>query len=642
MRYFPLSALAILLAGAALAASGDPQLKTDHPWYPGELACSTFERLFKTQAELYTRVTGRPAETDEDKALAAWYWRNLHYAHAEEGAGDLWGKGFGKGGDQGGDGWTREYWTGLFAHGFGICGTTHSQWTAEMERLLGHCRARVAGVGGHNSFEVYLAGGPYKDGQWALLDHDICTVIFSTDGSRLLSIPEVKADLNTLKNPAFKPERQRGWRVAGLADSDAAVYSSYGVAEYLGGYSAAPPIVQLRAGESVRRWLKPGLEDGKTFVFWGLNYKAGGVPGPERSRTWINQPEKMYGSTKGTGWVPGQVRFGNAVYTYTPDFKDGSYKEGAIEDAADKVAFEFYTPYVIGCTPPNAKPWGVYDAGGKNGLVLHGKMTCPVQISVDQGKTWLDGGACSDGLDLTDLVKGRQQYWIRFGAGAQSLADSGLSLRTVCQANMAVMPRLHDGANKITFLASGLGVLSAGPNKSQAAAHLVGGKFGSDTVTLELATPRKEKAVRLYAAAWVASGSPPQQCKYQIEYSVDGEKSWQSVVKDWDVLRHPPEPPDFWSQSMCWGDAALEDCAGPVRVRFRNDGGRAYLKAEAHLVYKVQQSGPTEAAFGWKEEDGPVKTASHVFAAEAGKEDSTWVVEAGPKVETLWAEFTAK
>src|SRR5258708_152683 len=128
-------------ASMAWASSGDPQIKTDHPWYPGELSCSTFERLFKTEAELYTRVTGRKVETDEDKVLAAWFWRNLHYFHCDEGACDYWGAGFTKGGDA----FNREFWQGLFGFGYGICGTTHSQWQAEMNLLLGPCRCQVAG-----------------------------------------------------------------------------------------------------------------------------------------------------------------------------------------------------------------------------------------------------------------------------------------------------------------------------------------------------------------------------------------------------------------------------------------------------------------------------------------------------------------
>src|SRR5437764_12061289 len=146
--------LPILLTSAARGGVGDPQVRTDHPWYPGELACSTFERLAATQAELYERVAGVRPTTDEQKALASWLWRNTHYWHGEEGAEDLWGRGFTAGGDLR----TRAYWTGLFAHGFGLCGTTHSQWTAEMSALLGRGPGPGRGAAGHKAFGVFLTG----------------------------------------------------------------------------------------------------------------------------------------------------------------------------------------------------------------------------------------------------------------------------------------------------------------------------------------------------------------------------------------------------------------------------------------------------------------------------------------------------
>src|SRR5439155_26110688 len=131
--------LAVLAAAPVLHAdTGDPQVKTDHPWYPGELAFSTFDRLFATEAVLFKRLTGNEPRTDEERALAALLFRLTHYWHGEEGAQNYWGKGF----TEGGDNWTSEYWTGLFAHGFGLCGTTHVQWSAEMEKLLGHGRGR--------------------------------------------------------------------------------------------------------------------------------------------------------------------------------------------------------------------------------------------------------------------------------------------------------------------------------------------------------------------------------------------------------------------------------------------------------------------------------------------------------------------
>src|ERR1700719_1904377 len=74
-RVFALLALATTVPNAR-ADVGDPQVRTEHLWYPGELAMSTFERLQATQAECYRRVTGINPKTDQDKALASWFWRN--------------------------------------------------------------------------------------------------------------------------------------------------------------------------------------------------------------------------------------------------------------------------------------------------------------------------------------------------------------------------------------------------------------------------------------------------------------------------------------------------------------------------------------------------------------------------------------
>ena len=272
------SLMALGFATQVLADVGDPQIRTDHSWYPGELAISTFERLFATQAAAYERVTGRRVDSDESKALASWFWRNTHYWHGETGRRDLWGEGL----TQGKDKRLREYWNGLFGYGFGLCGTTHSQWTAELDHLLGHARGRGVGVAGHNSFEVFLQGGAYGKGRWALLDHDLSTVIFDKPGRRLLGIAEVQKDVARWTSRSYKPGRQRGWLVCGLHPSDGSSYRKYAVAEYLAGYAGPPPMLRLRRGERMRRYFQPGLDDGKTFVFWGRNYNTAGIPGPER------------------------------------------------------------------------------------------------------------------------------------------------------------------------------------------------------------------------------------------------------------------------------------------------------------------------------------------------------------------------
>jgi hypothetical protein len=629
--------LTFLAAGLPLLADvGDPQLRTDHAFYPGELACSSFERLFATQADQYRRVTGIQLVTDHDKALASWFWRNTHYAHGEEGAEDLWGKGFTKGGDLR----TREYWTGLFAHGFGLCGTTHSQWTAEMEHLLGHGSARGAGVAGHNSFEVFLTGGPYGSGKWALLDHDLSTVIFDPAGQRLLSIREVIADSSRLTDRNHARQKQNGWLVCGLHPRDGDVFQKYETAEYLAGYAGPPPMVHLRRGETLRRYFEPGLEDGKTFVFWGRNYNTAGVPGPERSITWVNQPEKMFGSREGAGHKPGQVRFANARYIYKPNFSNGDYREGVVEESDDHVVFEFSNPYIIGATPPNSGEWGIYDPGCRNGLRVRGNADCQVSVSVDRGRSWKSGGNLNSSPDLTDAVKGHRQYFLRFSAPPNTLAPSGLTIETICQANPAILPRLKDNGTSVHFAASGRALVSAGPTIEQARAHLVAGAFGSPAVTLALATPRRENVVAVYAAAHVASGNPPNpKAKYHIDYSADGGSTWKPIVTDWTVPRRGEEPPDFWSQSFCDGHIDISgDFASAVRVRFRNNDRKNYLRAEAHLAYQTRSPDQTKVTYAWTDNSGP-RQASHTWPAING-EGSKWQLDTGVGTKTHWVELT--
>jgi hypothetical protein len=625
--------LALVAAAPAKADVGDPQVSTDDPWYQGELSCSTFERLAASQAAVYRREVGVKPSTAEQKALASWYWRNTHFYHAEDGRQDLWGKGYAHE-----ENWTREYWTGLFGFGFGLCGTSHAQWSAEMEHLLGHARSRVVGVDGHSSHEVFLTGGAYGAGKWVLLDHDISTVIYDPKGTRLLSISEIMADVRHLGDPTFLPDKQHGWLVSGLHPEDAVgVYTKFSSAAYLAGYAGPPPTVHLRRGETLRRYLQPGLEDGKTFVFWARNYNHGGILGPERDRTWVNQPEKMYKAREGTPARAGQARYGNAVYTYRPDFTSGDYREGVADESDRHVTFEFYTPYLIGATPSGPQLWSIHEAGCKNGLVLHGKADCPVSVSVDGGRTWRDCGKFRDGLDLTDHVKAQRQYLLRFGAGAGKLADTGLTMVTVCQANAAVLPRLKDGGATVRFEASRTAVVSAGPTVEHAKSRVVAGAFGTPDVTLELATPRREPVLAVYAAAEMGSSNPPRSdVAYHIDYSTDRGKTWKPVVKDWTIPRRGEEPPDFWSHSFCHGSTDLaEKDVTSVRVRFRNTGDKPCLRAEVHLVYRTKGADRTKVTFDWTEDAKP-RRESHVFdAADPGE----WKINTEPKVQTRWVEF---
>lgn len=627
--------IAVLPSAHVSAGVGDPQVRTDHPWYPGELACSTFDRLFATQAELYERVTGERVETDEQRALAAWLWRNTHYWHGEEGVQDLWGKGFGDGGDLR----TREYWTGLFSHGFGLCGTTHSQWTVELQQLFGHCRARGVGVNGHNALEVYLTGGPYQSGRWALLDHDLSCVVFDESGKKLCSVDEIRAQLDKLIDRKFKPERQHGWLISGLHPDDAKAYSRFQVAEYLPGYAGPPPMVHLRRGETLRRYLRPGLEDGKTFVYWGRNYRIKGIPGPERSLTWVNQPEKMYRSEKGAPYAPGIARYANAVFTYTPNFADGTYEEGIVAEDAGSVTFSFQSPYIIAATPAGDGDWDIYKPGCKNGLIVRATGLKQVEVSVDGGATWTKADLSSGSADLTDTVKGHKQYLLRVTGSRDLLKQSGLTIRTVCQANSSTIPRLTDGSSRVTFAASNQGVLSAGPTVPHATKHVSGGGFGTRQVSLQLTPPKQHGVHHIYAAAHVASGNPPRtEVKYHIGYRIGDMPELHPIVSDWSIEPPGDQPKDFWSQSFCYGDKQLASpVQAPITVQFGNSGGRNYLRAEAHLVYEVPPTDGTRVTFHWTDSEGS-HTESLDFAP--GGRIQTADLKTGKNVETHWVEYS--
>lgn len=372
-------------------------------------------------------------------------------------------------------------------------------------------------------------------------------------------------------------------------------------------------------------------------MFWGRNYNTGGIPGPERSQTWVNQPEKMHGSKEGTAYKAGQARYGNAVYTYQPNFKDGTYREGVISEDEEHVTFEFYTPYIIGATPANQEAWGIYDSGCENGLVVSGEADCSVAVSVDQGANWHNGGKLQGELDFTEMAKGHRQYFLRLSTSAKKLENADITIRTVCQCNAAILPRLKDGGTEIRFAASNQAVVSAGPNLPQAQAHVVEGKFGSPRVTLELKSPRGEEAIGIHAAAHMQSSNPPSpDVKYAIDFSLDGGKSWQPIVKDWQVTRRGDEPADFWSQSFCWGSSKISQSGGkPVQVRFRNDGGKNVARAEAHLVYRTPNRDRTRVTIGWKDDQGEHIQRRDIEAKADGAE-AVWAVPTGKGTITNW------
>jgi hypothetical protein len=653
----------VLACCAAGALAVEPQVKTDHPWFPGELSCSTFERLFATQAALYERVTGRKADNDEDKALASWYWRNLNFYHFHNPEEPTWIDAAAPGKRPAGDE-VRDYWTGLFGYGFAICGANHAQWTAEMEYLLGHCRSRAMGVSGHNAFEAFLKDPQYgPGGDWASLDSDLSSVVFddARNPKRLLSLwnlafkdrppgrtPRTAEEQEAMFDNEGAPDANRGWFISGLhfpsrdctdaRNSDLMhVHKDVRVGEVLSGYAGVPPLVALKRNETFRRFLQPGL-GGTDYAYWGSNPMAGGIPGPARDATWCVKPEAMFRATR--HGKNGTARYGNAVFTYEPNFADGSYRDGVIAEDAGSVTFFFQSPYAVAAIPAAAHR-AEHDAvdrdGTTGGLVLSAtQANCPVRISTDAGRTWSAPVLLQDRLDLTDVAKGFRSYRLQFQAAPAALAGKGIVIRTVCMANDRTMPHLKDGGTTVEFAATGKAVFSTGVSEAEAAAFITAGGFGQKTVEFTVPAPGGRPILEIYASGWVASGVPPDpKVPYAIDYSTDDGRTWKPIVKDWRIELLGYQAADWWSQSFCYGsrDVAAEK-ATTVKVRFSNPEN-IYRRAQVELVYDTGDRRPVEVTFDWSDAGQP-RSAKHVF--DPGR-PAAWTIPTGKDVVTKWVEM---
>ncbi|MFH1377741.1 MAG: carboxypeptidase-like regulatory domain-containing protein [Planctomycetota bacterium] len=693
--------LSLVLAGASFvshASVGDPQLRTDHDWYPGELAISTFNRMFAFQASVYSRETGRTCNNDEDKVIASWYFRNWMFYHSfapNENIPGHTATTFASNLSDNSESQYEvlDYWAGLFSYGFAYCGVNHGQYTAEMEKLLGHGRGRVVNMPGHGNMEVFLnsnssSATAYKDyenanGDWALLDNDLSTLVFDnpTTPTRLRSLWDIvysndpnklitsntltktarsHSELETILDNDGAPDANRGWYMSSLyfpnADnanaegSDAMGYEggiSHTAPYY--GFAGVPPIINLRPGERFRRYVKPGLDDGSTFVFWGPNfYTNASLPGPGvwRDRTWTNHPDQHYRTTDDSAKVYARDngRFGNGVYTWAPNFTNSSYQEGVINETSGDVTFDFYSPYAIAATPANtgllASPnYNNVQPGATNGLIItSAASSVTVQTSIDRGATWSTAKALSGSVDLTDDVKGYHQYFIRFNAGAPALSGLNIEMRTVVMLNDCTVPRLADSNSTVTYQASGKAVLAAGPTIPQAAAF---GYALGNTVTMTLDTPNSEKILELYVVGKIASGVPPTQDPFHIQYSTNGGSTWTYIVQNWkcDLLGY--QTGDWHSTAYLFGDINISAAnASSVQVKFWSGAGRQYLLCNVYAVYETPNDNDMEVTYSWTDSGG-AKQASHTYSAGQTTPDSSWVVPTTTSVETKWVEMRA-
>ena len=328
--------VSLMWTGAAMAGVGNPQIRTDHPLYPGELAYSTPERF--AQAVVNTDWGLGLGTSERDQALKLWLWRITHTIH-----------------DYSPRTWTpvhtvnqrlhgtherrhptrpdpkvdwhaaddidHDAWRWQFSYGYALCGTLHrtvGPQIAAIGRELGKdWRSRVVSIPGDANHELYYGG------KWRAFDVNALTLFFSTNDAAtadLLGFGDILGPKGGPKGlgyvdnaPTFNGKILPKWTWSGvtaetghLADYDWAMAFLSNPAfywdgdevgrhktrdgsaplSYNGGYNACPIVYALRPGESFTRWFDGNdamVELGLAKpIWWGANLPGG----PGKLRWW--------------------------------------------------------------------------------------------------------------------------------------------------------------------------------------------------------------------------------------------------------------------------------------------------------------------------------------------------------------------
>ncbi len=636
------------LCGVARAVVGDPQIMTDHPEYRGELSCSTLDRNIAEAYRVFDTRYGHEPKTDTEKLFAVWSWKVEHGVHSADnwvfvGPDDMDAH---KGGPS--KGWmdNRDCQMNQFSFGFALCYSIHAQMSAIVARALGNNlkRVRCPAIGGHTPFEAFV------DGHWALADFTTGMMVFDDHGKAMSIaeiIPHAKANDTKWMND---PKRGGPYKLAMAPFGDSLKgYQQILDQQMLFGYNAMPIVYSLRAGESFTRYLDPGMQDGKTYMFWAKDYyNIGGKPvhGPYRTQTFLDD------YPVGNGKKPrAKIHQANGVFEYAVPLANGKYKEGVKTEkdtvyadgalrgkAADAlVVFEHASPYIIAAWPEKRgdREWKLLqekcvDDGVASGIAV-GKV--PVKVSIDGGRTWQDAGVAEGQfkVDFTDVVKGRHQYLVSFGLSPKNGLKS-LTLRTVVQVARGVVPRLKDGGTKITYEASGQGVIQGGPSQ-----YLADPLRRNDLETPGFRVMEIKAPGPIRFASGMLRASGPKRGPWSVEFSLDGGKTWKAGLKNLTLEKGE----SGWGgghHAYAWADMSFpaNKTARSVLVKVGNGN---ISHAEAYATYAEPDNSPLDVTFTWTE-GGKVKHAMHEIAA--GKHKDTWIVPTGKNAETRSIRFEAK
>jgi hypothetical protein len=656
-----ISALTIALP-TARAEVGDPTIETDHPHYPGEGAFQTIEDC--------VRFATKGKDSIQDRAIAQFLWLLTHQFHlASPQEFQLAGLSPDTQNSNADDLIVYDANRGRFSYAYGLCGTVHA-WNEPYWRALG-LRVRRRAFPGHVNSEIEY------DGSWHAYDTDMAGLIFRPDG-------QVAGYDDLIANPGLIDSRngdlpcypfawpgdfnvmKQGWKKVAEGGNWYKLYNS--------GYAAHPGVVHLRSGETFTRYFDRDHFGGPSERRFWHNQQGG----PFRNWTFVNRGTPRHEGAEANS--RGNASYCNGEFLYRPSLADGKFREGTATQSANlafreesprlysrdrrpaEVVFEHFAPYVI-CGKPQdgANPM---TQPATDGFVISGRVVGPVrlEVSADQRQSWQDVGRVSGRFekDLTDLVKGRYGWHVRF-----SWQDGGgldeLSFTTVTQVSQVIYPRLTAGGSEVTYRAASRGVTAVLPDFTVPASQTpqceeIGWRSknvayrsrrdGSrnayettdnqpGTVAFRVAAPSRLQEVRA-AVRFSIRVPPPENCDFHMEISTDEGRTWQEFARA-DV----PTDNEF-SSGWMYGKAdvsAAQVNSALVRAHLYAGGYRTGLiTAQLYGVHETAAAQPLNLTYAWKEGD-QVKT--HVEHIAAGTTEKAFDIPTGDTIADYFVRMEA-
>ncbi len=622
---------AIMIAGCPelRADVGDPTLRTEHPQYAGEGAFQTVEDCAAFA------VAGK--QDPQERALALYQWLLTHQWHL------MSPQEWCVPGQPPDTAQTRDYESVVydanrarFSYGYGLCGTVHA-WNEPYWAALG-MPARCRAFPGHTNSEVYY------DGSWHAYDTDMAGLLFRRDGivagyDDIISDPSLVDSVRPplphypFAWPGDFDTMKHGWQEVAAGGHWYPMYNS--------GYAAHPGIVHLRAGETFTRWSDRDHYGGPSGRrFW--HHQSGG---PSRSWSFVGQAEPRHDGA--THNARNEVTYCNGEFVYRPDLTNDTWRQGvstsspnlssratsprlhSADGAPASVTFDHFSPYVIAGDPTDdANPMTGPATGG---LVLTGQLVGDVQIEVsaDEGQTWHDAGVSMSTagrevtIDLTEQVKGRYGWWVRFSFSRDAGID-GLEFTTVTQVSQTIYPRLTPDGCDVTYRAASRGVVPVLPNfalpesavqqfeevslrsknmqyngrspQSRFAYETTGNKPGQ--VVFRIDSPAELLEVRA-AVRYRVRVPPPEGMVVHLDVSLDGGTNWQEFAR--------AEIPDDNEFSSGWLAGGVDVSAGMSRqalMRVHLDAGgypTALIDAQLYGIYDTGPPQPATITYGWQQ-----------------------------------------